>query len=131
MTPGSELSDLLAKRGASGGVLDYVFLRTEVEGPPESLHRAAALAGMSALDHRLKQWKISRASREDPIDLFFPVPWDEAKLTGEPVSFSTFWGTDDIEPKPIGDHASPLPPELTSSMISRDLIRSARVPRSR
>ncbi len=39
----------------------------------------------------------------------FRIRWDEARLTGKPVSLSAFWGTDDIEPKPMGDNAWSIP----------------------
>ena len=104
-----ELAALLAKYDDSGGVLDYVFLEAETEGSPELLHRAAALAGMAAIDRRLEQWAISHTSKEHPIEIFFRVRWDETKLTGEPVPFSIFWGTDDVEPKSVGHNAWAIP----------------------
>jgi hypothetical protein len=94
---------------AAGGVLDYVFLEPHDARSPHAWHRAAALAGMAEIDYRLKQWAIRHASEKYPIDKFFRVRWDEAKLTGGPVSFSTFWGTDDVEPKPVGDRAWAIP----------------------
>ena len=51
------------------------------------------------MDRRLKQWATDHASKELPTEMFFRLSWDEAALTGGPVSFSTFWGTDDVEPK--------------------------------
>lgn len=97
LPPEPELAALLAKYDESGGVLDYVFLESETEGSPELLHRAAALAGMAAIDRRMEQWAIRHASEELPIEKFFRVWWDETKLAGELVPFSVFWGTDDVE----------------------------------
>jgi len=109
ITPEPELAVLLSTYQEYGGVLDYVFLETETEEPPEKLHRAAALAGMRAIDRRLEQWAIHRASKDMPIDMFFRVRCDETKLTGKSVSFSEFWGTDDVERKPIGKNAWSIP----------------------
>jgi len=105
----SQLCSLLARFDVAGGVLDYVFLERQDAGPPNACHRVAALAGMAEIDRRLEQWAIQNASAKSPIEIFFRVRWDEAKLTGEQVSFSTFWGTDDVEPKPIGDRAWSIP----------------------
>lgn len=68
-----------------------------------SLTIVLPLVGMAEIDRRLEQWAVHKASSKYPIEMFFRVRWDEAKLTGEPVNFPTFWGTDDVEPKPIGD----------------------------
>jgi hypothetical protein len=103
------LTALLAKYKTLGGVLDYVILEIQSEDEPDHCHRAAALAGIEAIDHRLEQWAISRASKEYPIELFFRVRWDITKLIGERVPFSVFWGTDDVEPKPINDRAWTIP----------------------
>src|SRR5579871_6411941 len=105
-----ELSSLLERYEAAGGVLNYVFLEPNAAEPPDTWHRAAALAGMAEIDRRLEQWAVRNASDQYPIGMFFRVHWDETKLTGEPVSFSTFWGTDDAEPKPITDHSWSIPP---------------------
>ena len=104
-----ELNSLLARFDAVGGVLDYVFLERQDVGPPFSCHHAAALAGMAEIDCRLEQWAARNASAKYPIEMFFRVHCDEAKLTGEPVSFSTFWGTNDVDPKPLGEHAWSIP----------------------
>jgi hypothetical protein len=104
-----ELIKLLEKYRAIGGVLDYVFLEPLEDACPERLHRAAALEGMAAIDRRLEQWAIRHASTKYPIEMFFRVHWDESKLAGRPVSFSTFRGTDDVEPKPHGQHAWGIP----------------------
>jgi hypothetical protein len=104
-----ELDSLLAKFDTAGGVVDYVFLERPDAGPPHIRHRAAALAGMAEIDRRLEQWAARNASAKYPIEMFFRVRWDESKLIGTPVSFPTFWGTDDVEPKPIGDRAWSIP----------------------
>jgi hypothetical protein len=105
----STLSSLLATYDAAGGVLDYVFLGPQDAGSPHAAHRAAALAGMAEIDRRLEQRAMGHASKEYPIEMFFRLRWDVAKLTGESVSFSAFWGNDDVEPKPIGDRAWTIP----------------------
>jgi hypothetical protein len=109
VTPCPKLAELLSRYEASGGVLDFILLEVKVDGPPEKVHRAAALEGMSAIDRRLEQWAISQSSKEFPISSFFRLRWEEASLTGHPVTFSEFWGTDDAEPKPIGDGAWSIP----------------------
>ena len=103
------LDSLLERFDVAGGVLDYVFVESNNDTPPHANHRSAALAGIAEIDRRLEQWAIQRASATIPIERFFRVRWDEAKLTGEPVSLSTFWGSDDVEPKPIGDQAWSIP----------------------
>jgi hypothetical protein len=109
VAPEPELAGLLAKYEAIGGVLDYISLEPEVDEPTEELHRAAALAGMAAIAGRWERSAIGPASEENPTEAFFRVRWDEAKLTGERVAFGTFWGTDDVEPKPLGDRAWSIP----------------------
>ena len=64
---------------------------------------------MAEIDRRLEQWAVQSSSAEFPIDTFFRVRWDETKLSGESMSFDKFWGTDDVEPKPIGDSAWSIP----------------------
>jgi hypothetical protein len=100
---------LLARFGAIGGVLDYVFLKAAGERPPEELHREAALRGMAIIDDRLAQWALSMATPAFPVEKFFRVRWDESKLSGRRVGLSTFWGTDDVEPKPLGPGAYTIP----------------------
>jgi hypothetical protein len=41
--------------------------------------------------------------------MFFRLRWDEAKSKGAQVPFSTFWGTEDVEAKPIGKGACSIP----------------------
>lgn len=108
-TSDPELGSLLARFAAAGGVLDYVFVGRQDDGLPHAQHRSAALAGMAEVDRRLEQWAIRNTSAKYPIEMFYRVRWDEMKLKGEPVSLSTFWGTDDVEPKPLGDHAWSIP----------------------
>ena len=107
--PEEELAALLAEYNARGGVLDYVLLDPLTEAPPDQLHRAAALAGMAAIDRRLEQWAVSHASKEIPVEMFFRVRWDETKLTGEQVSFWKFWGADDVEPKRLSKNTWSIP----------------------
>ena len=109
VSPDADLVALLANFDENGGVLDYVTLRTEAAVASPQLHRAAALAGIAAIDRRLEKQAEARASEDDPAGQFFRLKWDESKLSGEPVSFATFWGTDDVRPKPIGQHAWSIP----------------------
>lgn len=109
MPPNTELAGLLADYDSRGGVLDYVFLQADLEMPPLQFHKAAAVAGMAAIDRRLEQWAVAHASKELPIERFCRVTWDETKLTGEQVSFETFWGTDDVRPKPSGTKSWSIP----------------------
>ena len=104
-----KLCALLERYDTAGGVLDYAFLEPHYGGPPHAIHRAGALAGMAEIDRRLEQRAVDMASEKYPVEMFFRVRWDEAKLTGAAVSFSTFWGTDDVEPKPIGERAWSIP----------------------
>ena len=104
-----ELSSLLARYDAAGGVLDYVFVELPCVGPPESYHRMAALAGIVEIDRRLEQWAAGHASEEFPIKMFFRLRWDEARLTGGPISLAEFWGNDDVSVKRIGDRAWSIP----------------------
>lgn len=101
--PDPGLAALLAKFEESGGVLDYVILRAEAGMTPSQLHRAAALAGIAVIDNRLKK----RA--EAPPYPVERLKWDESKLTGEPVSFASFWGTDDVMPKQLSPHTQGIP----------------------
>jgi hypothetical protein len=104
-----ELDSLLAQFDAAGGVLDYAFVEVREDGSPHAQHRAAAIAGMAEIDRRLERWAVQNTSEKYPIEMFYRVRWDEARLTGEPVRFSTFWGTDDVKPKPVEDCAQAIP----------------------
>jgi hypothetical protein len=104
----AELVTLLTKFSESGGVLDYVFLEPGNVAEPQS-HKAAALAGIAAIDRRLECRAISHASEEYPAERFFRLEWDESKLAGKPVSFASFWGTDDVRPKPMSRRAWSIP----------------------
>ncbi len=97
--PEDEIVALLLKYEASGGVLDYVFLDLPAGETPAELHRAAALAGIAVIADRLEQWALHQASEAHPLRMFFRVQSEANKLTGKPVDFATFWGTDDVEPK--------------------------------
>jgi len=108
-SPDAELAALLVRFREIGGVVDYVLLRSGVLPAPPQFHKAAALAGIAAIDRRLESWAVSHASEEYPAEGFFRLEWDESKLSGGPVSFTTFWGTDDVKPKPIGQHAWSIP----------------------
>ena len=108
--PEDEFAALLADHKTRGGVLEYIVLEPPAgEAPAERLHRAAALAGMAAIDRRLEQWAVRHASKRYPLETFFRVQWDEARLTGERVPFRTFWGTDDVEPKRFGANVRSIP----------------------
>ena len=108
--PSGELARLLTAYRANGGVLDFVFFETAPGvSPPKEMHRTAALEAMAAIDCGLEQWAADHASEQTPIDRFYRVHWDETKLAGGPVSFETFWGTDDVEVKPIGERAWIVP----------------------
>jgi hypothetical protein len=98
ISPDPELARLLADFGRRGGVLDFVFLQSEKEMPPPEPHRAAALAGMAAIDRRLETYAEATTSTQYPIEIFYRVTWDAARLTGEQIPFETFWGSDDATP---------------------------------
>ena len=87
--PATSLASLLAQYDDIGGCLDFVFIESHDVFPPELLHRSAVLAGIKEIDANLD--------------------WDASKLTGERITFSAFWGSDDVEPKPIGPNAYWLP----------------------
>jgi hypothetical protein len=109
VAPEPELAALLANYGRRGGVIDYIVLESTADGPVDRLHGLAALAGMAAIGRRWEQWAVEKSSPEFPAERFFRVRWDEAKLTGQPVTLSTFWGTDDVEPKDLGGRAWSIP----------------------
>ncbi len=71
-----------------GGVLAYVALRAGGEASSPMSHRAAALAGIAEIGRHLGWARLT---------------WDESKLSGWPVSFTTFWGTDDVSRESIID----------------------------
>jgi hypothetical protein len=108
-SPNAESAASLVEYRERGGVLDYVFLRPGGAAAASQSHKAAALAGIAAIDRRLESWAVSHASERYPVDSFFRLKWDESKLSGGPVAFTMFWGTDDVKPKPIGQHAWSIP----------------------
>lgn len=81
VAPDEGLTALLESFDAIGGVLVYVALRAGAEAASPTSHRAAALAGIAEIGRHLGWARLA---------------WDESKLSGEPVSFTTFWGTDDV-----------------------------------
>jgi len=107
--PHPELSSLLSKFDAAGGVLDYVFLKRMEMATPQLFHRAAALAATAEIDRRLERWAIEKSSAKHPIQNFFRLHWDEATLTGKQISVSTFWGTDNVELKQTGPSSWSIP----------------------
>ena len=109
VSPDAELAALLAWYDKVGGVLDFNILRPEEAMESAPFHRSAALAGMATLARGRERWAETHASEEYPVDVFLHVEWDEFRLIGGPVPFSTFWGTDDVKPKPIGERAWSIP----------------------
>jgi hypothetical protein len=105
----TELTDLLAKFDACGGVLDFVFLDSGYPAPTEQLHHIAALDGIAAIDRRLEKWANSHATKEYPLEVFFRLEWNETKLKGHRVTLSEFWGSDDVEPKAITKDSWAIP----------------------
>lgn len=105
----TEFADLFNKYEACGGILDFVFLESDVLSPSEQVHRIAALEGISAIDRRLEQWAISHATKEYPVEIFFRLEWDEEILQGAHVTLSEFWGNDDVEPKIIDKDCWAIP----------------------
>jgi hypothetical protein len=105
----SELRALLEKFDAAGGVLDYVFLERHDEETTHACHHSAALAGMAEIGRRIAEWASQVASAECPIEKLFRIRWHESELSGKHVSFSTFWGTDNVEPKYLGRRAWAIP----------------------
>ena len=82
VSPDVELAALLARFGESGGVLDYVLLQPGGTTAAPQPHKAAALAGVAAIDRRLESWASSHASEVYPAEGFFRLEWDESKLVG-------------------------------------------------
>ena len=99
-SPDPEWDALLKEFSNRGGILDYVILRPESETEVQP-HRTAALAGIAVIDRRWNSYIANHVTEEDPREKFFTYKWDETKLSGAPVSFTEFWGTDDVIPKPI------------------------------
>jgi hypothetical protein len=87
------LQSLISEYDRAGGVLDYVLLTQIDSALSDAWHRAAALAGMTEIRGRCGDW----------------LHWNEAMLTGQRITFATFWGTDDVEPKQISDRAWSTP----------------------
>jgi hypothetical protein len=108
-SPDEELTALLNDFDEVGGVLDYVKLRARAAVASSQVHRAAALAGIVEIDRRLEKVAEALASDDLPAERFFRLTCNESELSGEPVPFATFWGTDDVRPKPLGQHASSIP----------------------
>jgi hypothetical protein len=104
-----ELTALLERFDAIGGVLDYVVVRTGAEVASSTSHRTAALAGIAQIDRRLGKVAEARASADIPAERFFRLTWDESRLSGKAVSFTTFWGTDDVRRKPLGQNGWSIP----------------------
>ena len=105
-SPDEELTALLKDFDEVGGVLDYVKLRRARASVASSqVHRAAALAGVVEIDRRLEKVAEALASDDLTAERFFRLTCNESELSGEPVPFATFWGTDDVRPKPLGQDA--------------------------
>src|SRR5262245_31128652 len=100
----AELLSLLAAIDDLGCVLDYVVLSTDDNDAGSTIHRAAAIKGIQAIDHRLRVWAESHATAEHHADTAFRLTWDERKLCGGAITFEEFWGADDVHFRQIDDH---------------------------
>lgn len=103
-----ELSALLNEYDATGGVLDYLFFVETFTGPPANQHRAAALTGMELLARRQEAANRHLSDTYPNLKLHH-LTWDEAKLTGEPITFARFWGNENAGPEQISQNAWAIP----------------------
>jgi hypothetical protein len=82
------------------GVLDYVPF--EVSTPPTRQgHQKFAVEALRVLDRACELWAYRQGI---PKEQFFRVRLAHTTPSGVPVSFSDFWGTDDVVP---GENAPP------------------------
>jgi hypothetical protein len=107
--PAPEILDLLERYYAAGGVLDYVMLHPTQGGVPFELHSAAALAGLKAICRR-RGWTLQPSNCAIQVaSNSFQIRYGEARLTGDRISFRSFWGTDDVAWKPLGERTWAIP----------------------
>lgn len=92
-----------------GVVLEYVFHEVQPTLDPFTRHRAAALAGIEEIARRLDHRPVGASSNDSLSEQYFYVRWDASALSGQPVSFSDFWGSDDVVRRGSGKQAWSLP----------------------
>lgn len=107
--PEPELRQLLRDFEDRGGVLEFAFFRPEGSIDADAIHRSAAI---QFLDQCATSY-FARAASVDydayPLAKLYEYKWDPAALQGKRITFETFWGTDDVEPKQIDAHAWSIP----------------------
>ena len=109
LTPIDDFADLLVAFDAAGGVLDYVLLESDSFEGGESLHREAAILGMSAIEDRIRERFRQDSEPGRTFQNQFHLESDPTRAVGRRVEFSEFWGTDDVRWKPLGRHIWKVP----------------------
>ena len=101
----NETLDVLDNMGC---VFNYVPFRQN-DAPDQSSHAQRSLEAMERIaafyDHRAQ----TLSNRDFPIEQFWRVSFDAAKLNGEPINAAQFWGNDDAFPTPTGESSFLIP----------------------
>jgi hypothetical protein len=88
-----DLANALLAFERAGGVVDFVLIEpTTQDGPPELLHRSAAVFGLKVVDQRLQAYAQANASSEYPSSHFFRLTWQEDHAVGRPIDMAEFLG---------------------------------------
>lgn len=106
--PSDDVAILLDAYDKRGGVLVYEFYDPTRDGVAWEPHREAARLFLDARASESLRF-IKSIDPSNPLARTLSYEWDERKLTGKAVDFHTFWGTDDVEPKPIAPDAWSIP----------------------
>ena len=91
-----------------GCVLNYVPFR--LDGAPDARsHRQRSLEAMQSIAKFHENRAQTLSNRDFPIEQFWRLSFDAAKLNGEPIDAAQFWGNDDALPTPTGESSFLIP----------------------
>ncbi len=106
--PHAELAILLDAFDKRGGVLAFAFYDPGPHGCCDEPHRDAAWRFLDTQAAASREFRKT-IETDNPLAGLLNYKWDDTKLRGQQISFQEFWGTDDVEPKPIAPNAWGLP----------------------
>ncbi len=106
--PDKELEALLEEIDLQHVVLDFAFYESEFPLNYES-HLGAAHEFLDGTHRQFEKLYATIDFDQYPLAKNHVYKWKPDELTGTRISFEEFWGSDDVAPTPLGDHAWSIP----------------------